>query len=170
MEIKDYKKILVLCFAQDMGVVVQVQGCNLINGSGKIRITGNVGTMAQDSVEVCKTLVANLNKNFSDFDYHLHFQYLQLKKDDPSWGLACFFLLSWLSQLKLTYSETDIAATGEIDLFGNVKPVKYLKQKLEGISRFAQCKHVVIPNTDEQIDINKSVYKISNISELIKKG
>ena len=125
---------------------------------------------SEDSAVVAGSLLRNLNNKILDYDYHLHFQYLSLKKDGPSWGLACFILLCLLTDTKMKEycNEGIIAATGELDLSGMVKPVKYLKEKVEGMIPYVNCKNIFIPFTEEIISIEgKCIYQVRNITELL---
>lgn len=161
--------VYALCFVKDMGIAVEVQGYRVGIGTGNIVTTGNVGELARDSVLVCKTLLSNLNPKFLYYDYHIHFQYLQLKKDGSSWGLACFMLLCLISDTRIKYPEYPIAATGELDLYGNVKSVLYLKEKINGISDYIKCDNIFIPKSVDDVFIqNKKIHQLGNIRELFE--
>lgn len=158
-----------LCFTKDMGVSIEVQGVMLGNGSGNIVLTGYLGELARDAMFVAKTLLGRVNPKSMMYDYHVHFQYLHLKKDGPSWGLACFMLLCFISETETKYSNANISATGELDLKGNVKKVSYLKEKINGIADYVKCDTVLIPSVEEEITLkNRSIYQISNIEQLFK--
>ena len=161
------KFVNALCFAKDMGVSVEVQGLRTGRGVGNIILTGNVGELARDSMYVSKTLLHMVNPESMNYDYHVHFQYLQLKKDGTSWGLACFLLLCLISETNTKYSAAQISATGELDLLGNVRKVSYLKEKISGIADYVKYDTVLIPKLNEDIAIGtKNIYQISNIKEL----
>jgi ATP-dependent Lon protease len=156
-----------LCFAKGMGISVQVQGVKLGKGNGNIVLTGNVGEVARDSMLVAKTVLQRVNPKFITYDYHLHFQYLHLRKDGTSWGLACFLLLCAISETKTKYSGLNLSATGELDLEGNVKKVSHLKEKIESIADYVKCDTVLIPKLEESITLgNKNIVEISNINQL----
>jgi ATP-dependent Lon protease len=159
-----------LCFVKDMGVSVEIQGTRIGKGDGNIILTGNVGNLARDSMYVAKTLLGMVNPKAMEYNYHIHFQYLQLNKDGPSWGLACFMLMCLISDTETKYSNKDVSATGELDLRGNVRKVSYLKEKINGISDYVKCDTVLIPKFEEEIKLeNKTVHQITNIQELFYK-
>lgn len=164
-----YNKILsvyALCVAEDNGIAIKIQGVKLTNGSGNIILTGNVGELVRDSVLVCKTLLSNISIAFLDFNYHLHFEYIQVKKDGASCGLACFILLCMLFNIRLCHQAYPLAATGEIDLYGNVIPIKYLDIKIA--SAPAEIQAIFIPQFQGHIVHSKKIYQVSNVVELIK--
>lgn len=168
---KKNSQIYALCFAKDLGVAIEVQGKTLGYGTGKVVITGNLGKAATDTVIICKTLIGEYNKNFYNFDYHIHFKYLSLYKEGASWGLACFILLSKLSGLNMKYNlSTSLAATGEIDLFGNVIPVLYIEEKLNSVIKQGIYSKIIIPKANDISFIKSAVeiLQISHIEELLE--
>ena len=134
--------ISALCFGQEASLCFEVQGIKLAKGTGKVIVTGNLGLVAYESMMVAKTLMAINYPAFNNYNYHLHFSYHATKKEGPSWGLACFIILSFLCD-KLKY-KSGIAATGEIDLAGNVKPVKYIDEKLTAWAK-SSCDILFVP-------------------------
>ena len=97
--------------------------------------------------------------------------YLSLHKEGASWGLACFILLSRLSGLNIKYNiTTSLAATGEIDLFGNVIPVLYLEEKLNSIIQQKIYTKIIIPQAHNIsfIDPSIEIFQVNHIEELLQ--
>jgi ATP-dependent Lon protease len=158
--------ITALSVSKDKVIKVPVQGLVLGNGDGQLTLTGNVGIVAFEAMQVAKTL-CNFNSNplIDKFNYHIHFGYPVVQKDGPSWGLACFILLSWLCG-NLTYKH-GVAATGELDLLGNVNSVFYLNNKVASWAA-TEIGEVIIPFTDEVSHLlsNNRIFQIRHVDEL----
>lgn len=157
-----------LCFADDRGINIEIQGVNLGKGNGTIYLTGHVGELAKDAMQVNKTILAIRKPQFLLYDYHIHFEYLRLKKDGPSWGLACFVLLCMIADIPLIkYKQEIVAATGEIDLYGNVRPVRYLEEKIDSILNHDSSKIILIPKIQNFNSSNNNIVQITNVDDLL---
>lgn len=154
--------ITALSVCKDKVVNIEVQGMVTESGNGSVILTGNLGSAAYETMLVAKTVCAYKNKGFNLFNYHLHFGYPSVKKDGPSWGLSCYILLSWLSGA-LNY-KNGMAATGEIDLKGNIKPVLYLNEKIASWAA-TEVGCIIIPKVPDQ-QLTHGVYSINHIDEL----
>jgi ATP-dependent Lon protease len=122
-------------------------------GNGRVQLTGKLGDVLKESVEVALTWVKahsfdlglshdpneDIMKNRS---LHVHCPSGAIPKDGPSAGLAHTIALISLFSGKSVPPQ--IAMTGEISLRGRVMPVGGIKEKLIGAMR-AGVKMVLLP-------------------------
>lgn len=151
-----------LCFSKEASLCIEVQGVRLFNNTGEIIVTGNLGQVAYEAALVAKTLIGLYHPEIYNHSYHLHFAYHSTKKEGASWGVACFVILSFLCG-KTTY-RSGVAATGELDIAGNVKAVNYMDEKLAAWAR-STCDILFVPK-DNRIKDSNSIYQISNIYDI----
>jgi len=118
-------------------------------GTGKVKITGTVGKVMQESVEVALSYIKSNNQIFNidedllyNNDFHVHIEEGASPKDGPSAGVTIVTTL--LSLLKNEVISNDIGMTGEMTLRGKVLPVGGLKEKLISAS-VNGIKKVLIP-------------------------
>ena len=123
-------------------------------GNGRVQLTGKLGDVLKESVEVALTWVKahayelglaqdhneDIMKNRS---VHVHCPSGAIPKDGPSAGLAHTIALISLFSGKAVPPQ--IAMTGEVSLRGRVMPVGGIKEKLIGALR-AGVKTVLLPN------------------------
>lgn len=133
---------------------------NVMDGSGKLELTGNLGDVMKESAHAALSFIrANAQKLGvpADFyktkDIHVHFPEGAVPKDGPSAGIAvCTAMLSALTN---TSVRSDVAMTGEISLRGRVLPIGGLKEKTMAALRHG-IRTVIIPEDNvkdlEQID------------------
>ena len=127
-------------------------------GNGNIKITGNVGNIMKESIEVVVSYIRSKYKyNLNNIDLHFHFLYFSFKKDGPSAGLSIAVAL--ISLLEKKVIPDDLAFTGEITLNGKILKIGGLKEKLIGAYN-KNIKVVYIPkqNYDDLKDIPKIVF------------
>ena len=104
-------------------------------GNGKVKVTGSVGKVMEESVEVALSFIKSNANNFGlddilfQFkDFHVHIEEGATPKDGPSAGIT--IVTSILSLLKNKVIPSDISMTGEMTLRGKILPVGGLKEKL----------------------------------------
>ena len=104
-------------------------------GSGKIKVTGSVGKVMEESVEVAMSFIKSNASSFGideilfQFkDFHIHIEEGATPKDGPSAGITIVTTL--LSLLKNKVISNRISMTGEITLRGKILPVGGIKEKL----------------------------------------
>lgn len=104
-------------------------------GSGNIKITGLIGEIMQESIEVAFGYIKSKYKEFeldkNDLlknDFQIHVPSGAVKKDGPSAGITIATAI--LSHLKNVVVPKNISMSGEITLTGNVLKVGGLKEKL----------------------------------------
>jgi len=124
-----------------------------MSGTGKLELTGNMGTIMQESVRIAlgyiKSHAAELFLDMLDFskiDIHVHVPAGAISKDGPSAGLA--MLSALLSHFQGRPMRNDTAITGEVTLTGRTLPVGGIKEKILAAER-AKIARVIIPKKNE---------------------
>lgn len=118
-------------------------------GSGKIKLTGQLGDVMKESVQIAHSLLrsraASLGIDIADLDgsdVHVHVPAGAVPKDGPSAGVTMFTALA--SMFTDRPVRRDVAMTGELTLRGLVLPIGGLKEKTIAALR-AGIKTVLIP-------------------------
>jgi len=125
----------------------------VIPGTGKIEVTGNLGTVMQESAKAAVTFVRSRAEElaidpmfYKDSDLHIHFPEAAIPKDGPSAGVTITTaLISALTEAPVYHQ---VAMTGEVTLRGRVLPIGGLREKTMAAYR-AGIKTVVIPKDNE---------------------
>ena len=142
-----------LAWTEVGGEILEVE-VNVMDGSGKLELTGNLGTVMQESAKAAlsclrsRTESLGLEKDFyKTKDIHIHFPEAATPKDGPSAGIAITTaMLSALTGRKVRH---DVAMTGEVTLRGRVLPIGGLKEKTMAALRNG-VKTVIIPKENEK--------------------
>jgi len=123
-----------------------------------IRVTGKLGDVMKESVDYAKTIALNLlskeehinlKKDIEEEPYclHIHCPDAATPKDGPSAGITITLAIySYISNKKV---RNDVAMTGEIDLYGRVKAIGGLVEKLNGAIK-AGVKKAIFPKENEE--------------------
>ncbi|KAJ5893550.1 hypothetical protein N7495_005241 [Penicillium taxi] len=142
-------------------------------GNGRVQLTGKLGDVLKESVEVALTwvkahsfelgLTHDPNEDImKSRSLHVHCPSGAIPKDGPSAGLAHTMALISLFTNKAVPPQ--IAMTGEISLRGRVMPVGGIKEKLIG-ALHAGVKTVLLPhgNRKDVKDVPQEVHEGLNI-------
>ena len=118
----------------------------LTRGSGKVTVTGQLGDVMKESVQIAVSLVKSMLPEqaggLKDQDLHIHVPDGATPKDGPSAGVTmATALVSALTGRKV---RQDVAMTGEITLRGRVLPIGGVKEKLLAAYR-AGIKTILLP-------------------------
>ena len=149
------------------GEVLEVE-VNVMEGTGKLELTGNLGDVMKESVHAAMSYIranaARLNIP-ADFyktrDIHVHFPEGAVPKDGPSAGVTvCTAIVSALTG---TTVRRDVAMTGEISIRGRVLAIGGLKEKTMAALRHG-VHTVIIPKANEKdlAEIDQTVRKALN--------
>jgi ATP-dependent Lon protease len=141
---------------------------NVMDGSGKLELTGNLGSVMQESVHAAMSYIrANAEKLgvtpdfYKTKDIHVHFPAGAIPKDGPSAGVTvCTAIVSALTGVTV---RREVAMTGEISLRGRVLPIGGLKEKTMAALRHG-ITTVIIPKDNERDleEIDQTVRKSLN--------
>ena len=138
---------------------------NVMDGTGKLQLTGNLGDVMKESVQAALSYIrANANALGVDADFyknkdiHVHFPAGAVPKDGPSAGVTvCTAIVSALTGVTV---RRDVAMTGEISLRGRVLPIGGLKEKTMAALRYGI--HTVIIPKDNERDLEEIDQNVRN--------
>ena len=127
---------------------------NVMDGSGKLELTGNLGDVMKESAHAALSYIrANAGKLgvapdfYKTKDIHVHFPEGAVPKDGPSAGVTvCTAMVSALSGVSV---RSDVAMTGEISLRGRVLRIGGLREKTMAALRHG-IRTVIIPADNER--------------------
>jgi ATP-dependent Lon protease len=152
----------------------------IVDGKGKLTITGQLGDVMQESAHAAMSYVRSraarlgIAKDFyRNVDIHIHVPEGAIPKDGPSAGITMATAIS--SALSKIPVRRDIAMTGEITLRGKVLPIGGLKEKLLAALR-AGIKEAIIPKENEKdlADVPENirgqmkVHFVENMDQVLK--
>lgn len=137
-------------------------------GNGRFKITGQLGDVMKESVEIALSYIRHNHKRFDldtevfkNEDLHIHFPAGAVPKDGPSAGVTITTaMLSLLSGKRGTRPTARLAMTGEMTLTGMVLPVGGIREKVLA-AQAAGVKTVVLPkrNTRDVEEIPPHIIK-----------
>ncbi len=138
----------------------------VLNGKGKVELTGKLGDVMKESASAAITYVRSIADKYGieeDFfekhDIHIHVPEGATPKDGPSAGIT--MALAILSAVAKLPVRGDIAMTGEVTLRGRVLPIGGLREKLLAAKQ-AGAKTVLVPK--------QNISDVAEVSEEIKEG
>ncbi len=138
----------------------------VLNGSGKLELTGSLGDVMKESAKAAISYVRATAKHWNiadDFyktkDIHIHVPEGAVPKDGPSAGVTmATAMVSALTGIPVRH---DVAMTGEISLRGRILPIGGLKEKTMAAYRH-HLTTVVIPQDNEP--------DLDEIDEIVKQN
>ncbi len=137
------------------GEILEVE-VNVVDGSGKVELTGNLGDVMKESARAALSYIRSRAAQLGvdgDFyktkDIHVHFPEGAVPKDGPSAGVA--ITTAMVSALTGIPVRRDVAMTGEVTLRGRVLAIGGLREKTMAALR-SGISMVFIPE-DNQRDL-----------------
>lgn len=134
------------------GVMMKVESI-LMEGTGKVILTGQMGDVMKESATAALSYLRahakefNIPKEkFTKHDLHIHMPEGAVPKDGPSGGVA--IMTSILSVLTGRAVNSQYAMTGEINLRGNVTAIGGVKEKVLAAKR-NKIKTVILPASNK---------------------
>src|SRR5437879_1086790 len=153
----------------EVGGSVLVTEATLMEGKGRLTLTGKLGDVMQESAQAAMAYIRSRSHIFGlpkDFyrhiDIHVHVPEGAIPKDGPSAGITiCTSIASALTRIPV---RCDVAMTGEITLRGRVLPIGGLKEKL--LAAYRHGIHTAILPKDNQKDLPDIPENIRNLMTL----
>src|ERR1700682_2432555 len=159
----------------EVGGQILTTECTLMEGKGKLTITGKLGEVMQESAQAAmsyirsRALSLGLPRDFyRSLDAHLHIPEGAIPKDGPSAGITMATTIT--SALTRIPVRGDVAMTGEITLRGKVLPIGGLKEKLMAAHRHGILEAIVPRENEKDLpdipDAIKQTMKLSFVDSM----
>ncbi len=171
---KEVGTVVGLAWTETGGDVLVIEAVTM-KGKGEVTLTGNLGSVMQESAQ---TAIGYLRSNsetlgigdvdWKGIDLHLHIPEGAIPKDGPSAGIT--MAVAILSAVRNTPVLPDIAMTGEISLQGKVLPVGGIRDKILAAKR--QGIHNILlpganrPDVEEIVDWTKEGLSFKYVEEV----
>ncbi len=159
-----------LAWTQVGGKILYIEGLSLPGGRGNLKLTGQVGSVMQESASAAFSYLRHrfgAREEFTEFftkrDIHIHLPAGATPKDGPSAGIAMASVLLSLMLKKPLSRYT--AMTGEITLTGAVLPIGGLLEKVLAAHRVG-IKQIIIPATNE-VDLEEIPEEVRDAIEFV---
>ena len=164
----------------EVGGQILTMECTLMEGKGKLTITGKLGEVMQESAQAAMSYIRSRAHQFGlprDFyrnlDVHIHIPEGAIPKDGPSAGITlATTICSALTRIPV---RGDVAMTGEITLRGKVLPIGGLKEKLMAAHRHGILEAIVprenekdLPDIPDAIKQTMKLHFVESMDEVLK--
>ncbi|MSO22914.1 MAG: endopeptidase La [Acidobacteria bacterium] len=164
----------------EVGGEVLATEASLMDGKGRLTLTGKLGDVMQESAQAAMSYVRSranslgISREFyRRYDLHIHVPEGAIPKDGPSAGITMATAL--VSALTKNPVRSDVAMTGEITLRGKVLPIGGVKEKLLAAHR-AGMKTIILPMENEKdlaeipqnIQEQFSIHFVETMDEVLK--
>jgi ATP-dependent Lon protease len=143
-----------LAWTETGGDVLFIEAALLPAGSGQVILTGQLGSVMQESARAALSHVRQnakplgLSEDFlNQHDVHIHVPAGAIPKDGPSAGVTMATAL--VSAARGVPVRSDVAMTGEITLSGLVLPVGGIREKTLAARRHG-IRTIILPELNEQ--------------------
>ncbi|MDE3168378.1 MAG: endopeptidase La, partial [Acidobacteriota bacterium] len=164
----------------EVGGQILTTECTLMEGKGKLTVTGKLGEVMQESAQAAMSYVRSramqlgLPRDFyRNLDIHLHIPEGAIPKDGPSAGITMASAI--VSALTRIPARGDVAMTGEITLRGKVLPIGGLKEKLMAAHRHGIVEAIMprenekdIPDIPDAIKTTMKLHFVDSMDEVLK--
>ena len=166
-----------LAWTQAGGEILFIETA-LTKGEGKVIITGQLGDVMKESVQIALSLIKGMFPKVAEIfeknDLHIHVPAGAVPKDGPSAGITITTALASLVTGRAV--DPELAMTGEVSLRGVLMPIGGLPEKLMAAQR-AGIRRVIIPeeNMDDLPEVAEEVKKdlhilpLHRVEEVLKK-
>src|SRR3984957_10310151 len=164
----------------EVGGQVLTTEATLMQGKGRLTLTGKLGDVMQESAQAgmsyvrSRTHLFGLPKDFyRHLDIHVHVPEGAIPKDGPSAGITlCTSIVSALTRIPV---RCDLAMTGEITLRGKVLPIDGVKEKLLAAHRLG-LRTVILPKDNEkdladippEIQAQMSIHFVESMDDVLQ--
>lgn len=137
-----------LAWTQAGGEVLVIEAIST-EGKGQVTLTGNLGSIMQESAQTAMGYLKGhggqlglKDVDWNGLDVHLHVPEGAIPKDGPSAGIT--MAVAILSVLAGRRYLPDVAMTGEISLLGQVLPIGGIREKILAAKRNG-IKRIIVP-------------------------
>ena len=164
----------------EVGGQILTTECTLMEGKGKLTITGKLGEVMQESAQAAMSYIRSrahtlgLPRDFyRNLDVHLHIPEGAIPKDGPSAGITIATTIA--SALTKIPVRADVAMTGEITLRGRVLGIGGLKEKLMAAHRHGILEAIMprenekdLPDIPDAIKQTMKLNFVDSMDEVLK--
>ena len=164
----------------EVGGQILTTEATLMEGKGKLTITGKLGDVMQESAQAAMSYLRSrahqlgLPRDFyRNLDVHVHIPEGAIPKDGPSAGITlATTICSALTRIPV---RCDVAMTGEITLRGKVLPIGGLKEKLMAAHRHGILEAILprdnekdLPDIPDNIRKEMKLHFVESMDEVLK--
>ena len=152
---------------------------NVMDGSGKLELTGNLGDVMKESAQLGYSYIRSIGAKlgidaefFEKNSIHIHIPEGATPKDGPSAGIS--MATAVISAITDKAVRKEFAMTGELTLRGKVLPVGGIREKVLAAHR-AGCSKIILPRENEKdieeipMDIRKELefYPVTTLQQVL---